>query len=182
MLDEKTLVNFCNNKRILVVGNAQTLIRKDNSKFIDSFDVVIRINHAVPSNLIGKKTDIWICNYNTVDRQYPEYKRFLPKFVMKMNENTYIDPKLKSNLYVWPVGEFKKFRSLLSLNKPSTGLSILFWLTTKVNANISIIGFDSFKTKTFYYHKDIHQKYHNGNKERDWINKLINSKQIIKYQ
>lgn len=181
MLFEKPIIDFCNNKKIILIGNSKRLIEKDRSKFIDSFDVIIRMNHAIPSKLIGKKTHIWICNYDNVSCQYVEYLKFKPRFIMRMNENNSFHFNLKSRAYIWPIEEYKQFRKLVNINKPSTGLSVIHWFITKVSAQINIVGFDSFETGTFYNPINLHKRYHEQEKEKEWINNLIREQRIIKY-
>lgn len=51
-------------KRVAVIGAAESAFRKENGKYIDSFDIVIRINKAIftwkpcQEQFIGRKTDV----------------------------------------------------------------------------------------------------------------------------
>ena len=48
--------------KVIIVGNSPTVLNYENGKWIDSFDVVIRVNRCATEGFeknIGSKTDIW---------------------------------------------------------------------------------------------------------------------------
>ena len=56
--------DFFRDKRIAVIGAADTAFEAENGSFIDSFDIVVRVNKALHTwrpeqeKFIGKKTDV----------------------------------------------------------------------------------------------------------------------------
>ena len=54
--------NFDSDSKVIIVGNSPNVLKHQNGKWIDDFDVVIRINRCVTKGFekfIGGKTDIW---------------------------------------------------------------------------------------------------------------------------
>jgi hypothetical protein len=63
MKQNKDYLNFLKDKRVIIVGPAKSLLERGNGKFIDSFDVVVRVNRGIEptmkfSDKIGSRTDI----------------------------------------------------------------------------------------------------------------------------
>lgn len=58
------LIGYCQGKRVIIVGNAVSLLNKPYGEFIDSFDVVVRLGKGYPSpelkEHLGTKTDVWV--------------------------------------------------------------------------------------------------------------------------
>ena len=79
-----------NDKRVILVGRSSYLLKETQGKFIDSFDVVVRLNHAPPYSYnksknhlvvpdvlhthIGKKTHIYYRSWGSV--AYKQLSRF----------------------------------------------------------------------------------------------------------
>lgn len=70
---------YINNKRVVVVGPADTLVGKDKGPFIDSYDVVIRTNGSFPVDIkyhadYGKRCDVLYTNqlYERKTRMNPK--------------------------------------------------------------------------------------------------------------
>ena len=50
------------NIRVIVVGNGSSVLKYEFGDIIDSYDIVIRVNHCVTKGLekhVGKKIDVW---------------------------------------------------------------------------------------------------------------------------
>ena len=58
------LIGYCQDKRVLILGNSFSLFNKPYGDFIDSFDVVVRMGKgcAYPEfkEHLGSKTDVWV--------------------------------------------------------------------------------------------------------------------------
>jgi hypothetical protein len=58
------LIGYCQDKRVLIVGNSISLFNKPYGDFIDSFDVVVRLGKGYPwpefKDYLGSKTDVWV--------------------------------------------------------------------------------------------------------------------------
>ena len=69
--------NEFKDKSICTVGNAPSILHKENGKLIDSHDYVIRFNRYDVENYTkntGKKTDIWVTNFDTITHTSQEHK------------------------------------------------------------------------------------------------------------
>jgi len=60
---DKNYQNYLSGKRVALIGPAEYLTKLDTGKYIDSFDIVVRVNRGTEVidkyfNSIGKRTDI----------------------------------------------------------------------------------------------------------------------------
>ena len=113
-LNEFIFTKYLLNKKIIIVGPAEYLIGKKLGKFIDNFDIVIRIKKSFPINNnlsedLGTKTNILLSSLKTTKvkdiNKKPYYQNnFENEDIIKMNEilnfvlfpyPTIIDPFLK---------------------------------------------------------------------------------------
>jgi hypothetical protein len=86
--DDKNFYNLVKNKKVIVVGPSRTVQECNLGKFIDSFDVIIRLNKSlpIPPNLyehIGSRTDILYNSLNQTD--YPGENNINPIFIKNNN-------------------------------------------------------------------------------------------------
>ena len=56
-------LKFLKGKRVIIVGPAESLLERGDGKFIDSFDIVVRVNRGIEPTIknfkkIGSRTDI----------------------------------------------------------------------------------------------------------------------------
>lgn len=63
MKQNQDYLNFLKDKKVIIVGPAESLLERGNGEFIDSFDVVVRVNRGIEptflnSKKIGSRTDI----------------------------------------------------------------------------------------------------------------------------
>ena len=87
---------FLLNKKIIIVGPAKYLIGKKMGKFIDNFDIVIRIKKSFPINPdlsedLGTKTNILLSSLKTtrvkdINRKSYYQNNFNKEDIIKMNE------------------------------------------------------------------------------------------------
>lgn len=180
MIELIKIQEFVENKNIILVGNNDNINKTDNSKIIDSYDIVVRMNHAMPEKNIGYKTDIWLMSFNNLMKQIKEYMIFKPKYTIRLNyfnEDANIHPAIKSNnLYIWPVEEHKKIEEIIGNRTVSTGcMGIYFFANYCKPKSISIIGYDFFKTKSFYNSINMSSQWHTADNERMFAEKYINN-------
>lgn len=71
------LIGYCQDKRVIVVGNSISLFNKEYGEFIDSFDVVVRMGKGYPwpefKDHLGTKTDVWVLSILRANH-YKEFK------------------------------------------------------------------------------------------------------------
>ena len=87
------------NKRVAIIGAADSAFEGENGRFIDSFDVVVRINKALVTwsaekeLFIGKKTDVLFHSFYENESsgggpiQFKNFKGFGLKFLVHPNTN-----------------------------------------------------------------------------------------------
>lgn len=189
MCIKESIQAYCKDKKIIVVGNGGSLLAEENGELIDDYGVVVRMNHGYPRKKLiqftGQKTDIWICAYNNIARQYLEYKLFNPAYALRLNNDTHIHPKMKENFLLWDLQNWHRLKEDANiLSYPSTGLvAIYFFLYYLQIPKITVTGFDFFQTTNFYQGKPkknkIAKNWHNPYFEKIYILNLIEEKRII---
>lgn len=63
MKQNQDYLNFLKDKKVIIVGPAESLLERGDGQFIDSFDVVVRVNRGIEPTLknydkLGTRTDI----------------------------------------------------------------------------------------------------------------------------
>ena len=191
----------------MIVGNNPILLEKDYGKFIDSYDIVIRINRCITEGLeqhTGTKTNIWATTHN---HWYKD--KFTPSNFDKLSAIWYRTPNVKKRLQRPPLknqstyimsktDEFKKsfpqYLKIMKTNKSEFCTGLLTILTsTLFYKDVTIIGFDFFGKNTdisshitgYYRNSELKDDEHHEDKLWDKGSKLvsrtINSKnEIIK--
>ncbi len=183
-MDIKTVIgSFCQDKRVIVVGNSKRLLEKPNGPLIDSFDVVVRLNHGYPRQqwepFLGRRTDIWVCGFNDQARQIREYSLFRPRFAVRLNNETHVHPRMKAVFWQWEMANWREVQKAAGITKyPSTGLvTIYFFLKYLELSGITITGFDFFRTPNFYHsaggRPQPASRWHSPHLEQAYVNRLV---------
>jgi hypothetical protein len=78
--------NYISGKKVAIVAPSKSLIERNDGTLIDSYDVIIRLNKALPlskklGNKIGSRTDIIYNSFNLTD--YPGENRITPGLLRK---------------------------------------------------------------------------------------------------
>jgi len=171
------LIGFCQNKKVLIVGNAISLFANEYGDFIDSFDVVVRMGKGYPypefQKQLGSKTNVWMLSVlrHGHSKQFKdtEYKVLnisqiglyendrgnisIPKsFFVNDDFQLYKDYFLMGNL---PETQrlVKKVYGVVDKEQRSSqgGLTIAYFTETIRSYNeLHLIGFDFFETKFQY--------------------------------
>jgi len=161
--------------KIIVVGNAASLLNKKNGELIDSFDVVIRLNKFVIKNyeeFVGTKTNIYcskwfnmkyninnLINYNKVWLPYPKPPNWWTskgnfKEVTQNEHDVNIKKfNLNSNNIVYlSLDKANEMESVFkNVCQPSTGLISIMMATQEFkNDDIYYTGFDNFNTGWYW--------------------------------
>lgn len=117
-------------KRVAVIGAADSAFEKENGKYIDSFDIIIRVNKAPhswtqeKSKFIGTKTDIWFHSFfeNNVSGGGP-----LNVEVIKKNSIKYL---------INPRADFASFRRTFNFYRKHKQHQKVYHLTNNFYRNI----------------------------------------------
>jgi len=173
-LDE--IQEFCKGKDICLLGNANSVLNE--KKDIDSFDIVCRMNRGISQGkeaFIGSRTDILFLSTGMSGENIQG--SFKPRFVMWMTEcNRLATSWVLENAIQNPSKDWRELQKQLEIN-PSTGfLALNFFLKRIDFKNLTIYGFDFFKTKTWYNTKIDSGQKHCGQKEEVLIKEMLKEK------
>tara|TARA_Y100001963_G_scaffold143915_1_gene215391 strand:- start:1105 stop:1770 length:666 start_codon:yes stop_codon:yes gene_type:complete len=155
------------NPKVIIVGNNPILLEKNYGEFIDSYDIVIRINRCTTKGLekhTGTKTDIWATTYLHYDKSFnheDHYDAFIPNNFDELLAIWYRTPITKSKLIRLPLknqktyimskntqfkNNFPEYYKIQKNLKSEFDTGLLTILTsTLFYKDITIIGFDFFE-------------------------------------
>ena len=170
------LQEYCQGKRIIIVGNSSQMIGSNSRNIIDSYDIVIRINKGYQfrrtalSDSIGSKTQILAIGMKSAQ---------LASTVIKSNSIDYIlSPIIHSEILDYPNvynvdnETYNLLKTSLGNYKPSTGISVYNFFNRFINfERLDLIGFDFFTSSTNQRNALGHLfvKDHNGEKEEEFF-------------
>lgn len=176
----------------IIIGNGPSAIEKENGDFINSFNIVIRINNFLINGYekyVGTKTDIWSVNNGyifTNDFKWkcsfaqPKTIIFVP-YSLKEYQNYQDCQKvtLKNNEELCNIDVSKQADLYYDTTRkkwPSTGLMTIMQFNP-----CYITGFDSFQSTKHHYGDDEHiDIFHDGLFERNFINDLMLQDKVIR--
>ncbi len=197
MKQNQNYLNFLKDKKVIIVGPAESLLERGDGQFIDSFDVVVRVNRGIEPTLknskkLGSRTDIlYNCmlekedNGGIIDLNLLKYKKV--KFVSYHSQVSYegkaepIKPHHLDNNKLLAMNSFLKthmidhnFYNSISFKvncRPNTGYIAIFDLLFHDVKQLYITGY------TFYM--DGFMKGYKDHLNNEFITKCYTSKRHI---
>ena len=177
-LKEEKFKEFFNDKSVAIIGNAQSLFDHELGNEIDSHDIVIRMNSGMIQKSIsqGSKTTIWASSFplkeNVVNNE------FNPKYIFWITPKLSVKPlysiSFHKKMFMLPFNVWEELFKNLDETRPTTGLSIIYFLLEHCNPkNVDLYGFDFFETKSFYLEKIRTDTPHNFSKEKEYVLSLM---------
>ena len=170
------------NRKVILVGPSGSLLKMKLGEYIDTFDVVCRLNSSGSPNcltgeykdIIGTKTNIWLCRHwatmlaNMKNNSYEQLVAFYPNFYEYPpldNLNIMNNPMFLLAIELGTpavnecVSELSKFakKNNLEMKRPTCGKFAKIYLLSKYD-KISIIGFDGFKSGHWYGNRFVKQQ------------------------
>lgn len=154
-------------KRVAVIGAADSAFEKENGDYIDSFDIIVRVNKAPHSwspekaKFIGSRTDVLFHSfYENTDSgggpiDFELYDRQGIKFIVNPNHNNkglrthlnYFKRNLNNKItYFLPHRFYKKMTGNFGKIIPTVGYSALYTVLNSECKEVYITGFTFFKT------------------------------------
>lgn len=191
MKDINEVYDFIKDKKCVIVGPSESMKGSRYGSFIDSFDVVVRINNHflieecdIPD--LGSRTDVLyhcIGRNSTQDRPCPDQWGHIPYVVYPMPKPMQKEDKFTP--YIKKYGEIdfyiEPYEFIVNLGmkearvKPHTGTSAIFHLLEKGAAEVHAIGFSFYRDGYAGYKKGWsrekalkHSKNCNHNIEREF--------------
>ena len=167
-----------NNKSIAIIGNAQSLFEQELGNEIDSHDIVIRMNSGMikEAKSQGNKTTIWARSFPLKEKEVNE--EFNPKYVFWITPKLSVKPiysiSLHKKMFILPFSSWEELYKKLNQPRPTTGLSIIYFILEYCNAKkVNLYGFDFFETKSFYLEKIRMDTPHDFLKEKKFVSSLM---------
>ena len=168
------LKDRCVGKRIAIVGNASSLLEKNQGEEIDGHDIVIRFNKGFPSKAVGLHTDFLFLACTLTEEELHKYRHYnrncwtIKRSNLCRNICTFdLHPSDRIRFAQVPNATVRAERHGLK-SQASTGfIAIQFALSTACKS-IDLYGFDFFKTDT-YYNPEGYKTLHNGDKEAEKV-------------
>lgn len=139
------------NKRVAVVGNAQSIMNYNFGEEIDSHDFVIRINRAMNhfdvnekyDAHVGKRTDMW-CVWN-IDEY--ESCNLDAEYIIQMA--SWHGCRTRTDILFYSIPEIFDLIKRSGIDNPSTGMMLLDWLSLGGVTSVDVYGFDWKETPTW---------------------------------
>jgi hypothetical protein len=169
---------YLKNKKCLLIGNSVL----DKEPNYSDYEVIIRMNLGI----MTKPCDVWIDNLVNqahsflLDKlgYYPEIKNIIRLNAEKNGKRMERMPNIyKPYAWLWNKEEYQTMCNLLKYQRPTTGLTSIYWLTNFVECDLTVTGYDFFKTPNRYT-METHAvsgthvyPSHDINKDKYWIMK-----------
>ena len=176
MVSLEELQEYCQGKRIIIIGNSNQMIGSNSAKIIDSYDIVVRINKGYQYRRTALSSSI---GFNTHILAIGMKSAQLASTVIKSNSIDYIlSPIIHSEILDYPNvynvdnETYNLLKTSLGNYKPSTGISVYNFFNRFINfERLDLIGFDFFTSSTNQRNALGHLfvKDHNGEKEEEFF-------------
>jgi len=156
-------------KTIIIIGNASSLIGKGKGRIIESYDIIVRLNKGWPKypEDLGIRTDAWSFSCSCLCDKFCHELADTP-IKLFLNPRLY-SPNIPKDFIQNDMESYREFIKQLGYRRPSTGcITIDFFSRHIPYKSLSIIGFDFFKSGTWYGGKGPHQ----GGLEEAYIRKI----------
>lgn len=155
------------NKRVAIIGSADSALQEQNGEYLNGFDIVIRINKAlvkwVPQNedKIGMKTDILFHSFYENDASgggmldFEVFKSHGVNFVVnpintlkgkRLNFNFYKKYRNKCETYLLSKKYYSEMESLFGSLRPTIGFAAIYAVLKSPCKEVFITGFTFFRT------------------------------------
>lgn len=176
------LKDYCRGKKVILVGNARDIIKKEYGGQIDSYDIVVRMNHGHPLpkyvKNMGKKYNIWSHGFLSYKKQMSEYSKIKKTidYHIETNEQKLCLKIFDNKAFLIPkkwykIGYEDRFRGKEMSTGLNTATFFINWVSTM--SEISIVGFDFLKTTNRVLHSAPARKFHDTNVERDQMVSML---------
>ena len=197
---ETEFLNYLIGKKVIIVGPAGYLQDQGMGEWIDSFDVIVRVNHAIPISYpkdYGSRTDVLyhiLSHRNAgsgkrlVERDEVELwhasglKWLVSRHDVFSKRIRYMSPVL-NGLMPWICIRNRQFEAVRKAVKrsPNTGLVAISHLLTSKLHSLHVVGFDFYQSGVYTGYgdvmdnedaKDVNGNYHDTDSQLDYMRTL----------
>lgn len=180
----KSLLDAVAGQTVALVGNASSILARDDGAAIDSHQVVIRMNMGVnnvfPAEAVGRNTTVWACAKHWLKCCPPDARHVLfmkPEGMSPLGEQHWrsldLELGVSRKLARWTPELEEACKRFVGAD-PGTGIRLLWWLKLHAQpAQVSVYGMDCWQTKTHWSGRS-HTPNHDPTKERAAMVRLMN--------
>ena len=176
-------------KSVIVVGNSPNILGKNLGKFIDSYDIVVRINKFQIRGYekdVGTKCNALHVNECVHKKRFEKiFSKCFPNILwMGTRNRTKFCKKFGFSVADWRIQQYDKYGHLTS------GLSVILHLIPMIgNRPLHVIGIGNHSEPGYYYDnskkcidKITHDmnNFHDQDKENEILKDLENSQKILR--
>lgn len=201
-------IKYISNKKVIIVGPAGYLEGKGLGHYIDSFDIIVRINHALPiSNKIdyGERTDIL---YHILSHRSKDgiHKDLVTKDEIKMwkkeglkylvSRHSFHSRRVQSllkdlSIIGWiPLRQnfYDGIKNQISNKNPNTGVIAIMHLLRLKPESVNVIGFDFYRSGVYKGYGDIKEgecadtvnsQWHDNQAQIDYLKKVLRTERRL---
>jgi len=178
MVQLSELKDYCEGKKIIIVGNSSRILNGKHGKLIDSYDIIVRINKGylhrqnIFGDKIGYKTNILAMGLQSATFSANVIQTNTVDYIL--SPIIYSERLAYTNVYDVQQNVYDELRYSLGNFKPSTGISTYNFLNRHMNfERLDLIGFDFFESSTRQRNQLGHCYVpdHHGIKERKFFEK-----------
>ncbi|MBA4100013.1 MAG: hypothetical protein C0484_24975 [Rhodospirillum sp.] len=144
----RELLASLDGKSVAIVGNATSLLAHRHGALIDGHDVVVRMNMGFPVDAAaqGTRFDLWCFSNYRATLQAPD------GFVAP--RSVWMSPKFRDwqggiDCCFYPIADWRALRDRLGA-RPSVGAMTIDLVSRASPRQVTVIGFDFNRSKTFY--------------------------------
>ncbi len=202
---EERFINYVKDKRVIIVGPSNHNIGKNSGEFIDSFDIVIRLNKSYPLdkkmvNDLGSRTDILYHCLKIKNPQVTYFNMSLEKSQINFLCSSipdkgfftkYIKHAQKKNNKIFKILKTEIYNSVrMSTNThPNTGIITITDILQYPIKELYITGITFYTTEfykgyswisSFRERKNFNDKRHNQESQKIYLKSLIDNDDRIK--
>ena len=178
MVDLKNIKDFCNNRKIIIVGNSSRILQGSYGTLVDNYEIVVRINRGYQPNdlyrnFLGSKTTILSLGVKS--------QTFATRIVLGNNVTYILCPIIYSdrlsyiNTHHVEKEEYQLLKQELGGTKPSTGIATFNFFNQLNNfERLDLIGFDFFESSGPHRNQLGHLRVpdHHGIKEKEFFERV----------
>jgi hypoxanthine phosphoribosyltransferase len=193
--------NYLEGKKVVIVGPASYLMKQGRGSEIDSHDIVIRVNHAIPIDHpedYGTRTDvlyhamtITALNKEPFGPSQDQVKSwgnakiswFISALELNMPYVKKLSPYFEKASFNWAVVPKKFYEDVKAEIKsklPSTGVLAITHLLKSEVSSLSIVGFDFYSSGIYSGYRGQESnpvnKWHDAHAQKTYMAKLIKNK------
>lgn len=181
------------NNNVAIIGNSEAIFKSECGDFIDTFDVVCRINRGIvitDGRCQGNKTTVWAYGDHSIVHDL--FSDFSVKNTLHLSdrkrysrikgckERTFENyPYTSFYVNLEFLAELENKLDPAKLVKPSSGLILLSFVSIFNPSSITLFGFDWKKEKTFYNETEDIDSKHDWDLEKEYVKN--NFKEIFVY-